>query len=304
MHLEPVSDLSTSKFIMALRRFVSRRGLCTDIYCDQGTNFKGASNELPLLFVQAESETSSHIQNLLASDQIRFNFNPPNAPHWGGQWESYVKLTKHHLIRISVSVRLTFEDMDTLLTQIEACINSRPLCAMTNDIDDLNPITAGHLIVGRALNLIPEPSLLSLKDTTLDQFQAIQKGMQTFWKRFYIEYLHTMHPRKKWYKPGEDLNVNDLVVIIDDNLPPAKWLMGRVLEIHPGKDGYIRMVTLQTKTRDENYGNRDVGSNTSKRKPPTLQRPIAKLCKLPLTNATPPPQLQEEGEDVPNRHNK
>lgn len=280
VHLELVSDLSTARFIMAFRRFISRRGFCTDIYCDNGTNFKGAGNELPLLMIQAESEASVHIQNTFAHDKIKFHFNPPSAPHWGGQWESYVKLTKHHLNRISVSIQLTFEEMSTLLTQIEACINSRPLCAITNDVNDLDPLTAGHLLIGSALNLIPEPSVLSLKDTTLDRFQAIQKGVQTFWKRFYIEYLHTMHPRKKWYKPGEELNVNDLVVIIDDNLPPAKWLMGRVLEIHPGRDGLVRMVTLQTKSKDNDYGKGD----SVNKKPQTLQRPIAKICKLPIAN--------------------
>lgn len=291
VHLEAVGDLSTQRFIGALRRFVSRRGLCTDLYCDQGSNFKGASNELPLLFLQAKAQATMEIQNLFSKDHIQFHFNPPSAPHWGGQWESFVKLTKHHLNRLGVSVRLTFEDMQTFLAQIEACINSRPLCAITNDIDDLDPITAGHLLTGRALNLIPEPSLLALKDTTLDQFQAIQKGIQMFWKRFYVEYLHHMHPRKKWYKAGSDLNVNDLVVIIDDNLPPAKWLMGRVVELHEGNDGYVRMATVQTKARDDDYG-----QGGPKKKPPTFQRPIAKLCKLPIGNETPPPpEYQEEG---------
>lgn len=301
VHLEAVGDLSTQKFVMALRRFVSRRGMCTDLYCDQGTNFKGASNELPLLLLQAEAETSIQIQNLFAKDKIKFNFNPPSAPHWGGQWESYVKLTKHHLNRVSASVMLTFEDISTLFAQIEACINSRPLCAITSDPNDLDPITAGHLLTGRALNLIPEPSLLQLKDTTLDQFQAIQKGMQIFWKRFYIEYLHTMHPRKKWYKEGEKLSVNDLVVIIDDNVPPAKWLLGRVVELHHGNDGFIRMATIQTKTKDDNYGKSNM---STMKKPSMLQRPIAKLCKLPIANALPPPTVVEGGEDVPNLHSE
>lgn len=290
VHLELVGDLSTKRFIMAFRRFISRRGLCTDVYCDNESNFEGASNELPLLSMQAESEASTYIQNTFANDKIRFHFNPPSAPHWGGQWESFVKLTKHHLNRIETTIRLTFEDMTTTLAQIEACINSRPLCTITSDVNDLDPITAGHLLIGTSLNLIPEPSLLTLKDNTLDRVQAVQKSVQMFWKRFYIEYLHTMHPRKKWYRPGEEIKINDLVVIIDDNMPPAKWLMGRVIEIFPGSDGYVRMVTLQTKQKDEAYGQPGVT-----RKPPTLQRPIAKLCKLPLIAAS-----SQEGQDVPN----
>lgn len=82
-------------------------------------------------------------------------------------------------------------------------------------------------------------------------------------------------------------------------MPPAKWLMGRVVEIHPGKDGFIRMATLQTKTKDEKYG-----EGGSQKKPSLLQRPIAKLCKLPIKNAEPLQHDQFGGpEDVPNHRN-
>lgn len=262
-HLEVVGDLSTQKFILATKRMMARRGICTDLYCDRGTNFQGASNELPRLFSEARANESSEIASLFAADGIRFHFNPPSAPNWGGQWESFVKLTKHHLKRMTTSVKLTFEEMSTLLAQIEACLNSRPLCAMTTDVNDLEPLTPGHFLVGAPLNLIPEPSLLTLKDNALDRFQAIQKGLQIFWKRFYGEYLHAQHPRKKWYKPTEDVNIGDLVVIIDENLPPAKWKMARITEVHPGSDGYVRMVTVKTQHS-------------------SFQRPIVKLCKLPI----------------------
>lgn len=133
---------------------------------------------------------------------------------------------------------------------------------MSSDADDYDPITAGHLIIGRPLNLIPEPNLLDLKETTLDRHQAKQRCVQEFWSRFNVEYLHSLHPRKKWYKPEKDLAINDFVSIIDDNLPPGKWLIGRVIDIHPSADGYIRLVTLKTPHS-------------------TLQRPITKLCKFP-----------------------
>lgn len=264
-HLELVGDLSTAKFILALRRMMARRGLCSNIYCDCGTNFQGAKNELPLLFLQAKSSVSEEIANIFSNDGIKFNFNPPSAPNWGGQWEAYVKLTKHHLKRMSTSIKLTFEEMSTLLTQIEACINSRPLCAASSDINDLDPLTPAHLLIGSSLNLIPEPSLLELKENTLDRFQAIQKGLQTFWKRFNIEYLHTLHPRKKWHRSNVDLAINDLVIIIEDNMPPAKWLMARVMQIHSSNDGLTRRVTVRTKNGE-------------------VQRPIVKLCKLPIGN--------------------
>lgn len=183
-----------------------------------------------------------------------------------------MKLTKHHLRRMTTSIKSTFEEMSTLLAQIEACLNSRLLCAITSDINDLDPITPGHLIIGTPLNLIPEPSLLSLKDATLDRFQAIQKGVQAFWQRFYIEYLHNFHPRKKWQSIKENAEKGDIVIIIKDNMPPAKWLLGKVLETHPGADGLVRMATLKTRNGE-------------------LQRPIVKLCRLPI--AAPPEDVSD-----------
>lgn len=271
-HLELVGDLSTAKFTLALRRMMGRRGF-SDIYCDQGTNFVAASNELPLLFLQAQSTESTKIAKLFAKDGIKFHFLTPSAPNWGGQWESFVKLTKHHLYRMTSHFKFTYEEMSSILTQIEACLNSRPLCAMGDSADDYDPITAGHLLIGRPLNLIPEPNLLALKENTLDRYQAMQKMVQVYWKRFSVEYLHSLHPRKKWYKPQEDLAINDLVSIIDDNLPPGKWLLGRVMEIHPSDDGYIRLVTIKTPNS-------------------TLQRPITKLCRFPPARENVPNEQQ------------
>lgn len=258
-HLELATDLSSAKFILAMQ---SRRGISSDIYCDQGTNFVGASNELPILFLQAQSTESIEIAKMFAKDNIKFHFFPPSAPNWGGQWESFVKLAKHHLYRIVTHFKLTYEEMITALAQIEACLNSRPLCSVGDDADDFDPITPGHLLIGRPLNLIPQPSLLDLNRSTLDRNQDIQRTLQEFWKMYNIEYLHTLHPRKKWYKPKEDLAINDMVSIIDDKLPPGKWLIGRVLEVHPSPDGFIRLVTVKTPNS-------------------TLQRPINKLCKFP-----------------------
>lgn len=158
--------------------------------------------------------------------------------------------------------KYTFEEMSTLLAQIEACVNSRPLCALTNDIEDLDVLTAGHLLIGSPLNLIPEPSLLSLKENTLNRYQSMQRNVQTFWQRFATEYLHSLHPCKKWYKAQEDVAIGDLVSIIDDKLPSGKWQLGRVINIIPSQDGFIRLVTIKTTTT-------------------ILNRPITKLCKFP-----------------------
>ncbi|XP_055614859.1 uncharacterized protein LOC129761171 [Toxorhynchites rutilus septentrionalis] len=89
VHLEIVTDLSTERFIQALRRFIGRRGKCSDIFSDNGTNFVGAHNQLKDLskFLKNE-EYREKITRECANEGIQWHFNPPSAPHFGGLWEA------------------------------------------------------------------------------------------------------------------------------------------------------------------------------------------------------------------------
>lgn len=79
IHLELCGSLSTKTFIAAVRRMISTRGLCSDIYCDNGKNFVGASNELPRLLSQANTHVAQEIASTFANDEITFHFIPPSA---------------------------------------------------------------------------------------------------------------------------------------------------------------------------------------------------------------------------------
>ncbi|XP_062534214.1 uncharacterized protein LOC134203358 [Armigeres subalbatus] len=127
VHLELVSDLSTDRFLQALQRFISRRGRCSDIYSDNGTNFVGARNKLGELYRLLRDHTHREkVTSELAKDGIQWHFNPPSAPHFGGLWEAAVRSTKNHLIKVIGETPVSAEDFSTLLTQVEACLNSRP----------------------------------------------------------------------------------------------------------------------------------------------------------------------------------
>ena len=128
VHLEPVSDLTTEAFIATLRRFVSRRGKPSVIWSDHGSNFIGAAKELKDLFEFLNQKRSRQIVSQFCSNQnIQWDFIPERAPHFGGLWEAAVKSFKTHLKRVTTNVKLTYEELSTVLTQIEACLNSRPL---------------------------------------------------------------------------------------------------------------------------------------------------------------------------------
>lgn len=160
LHLEAATDYSTDGFLAAYRRFIGRRGSCSSITSDCGTNFIGADKELQRMFGSASRELKE-LAKIIANDGTQWKFNPPATPHFGGKWEAAVKSTKFHLRRVIGDTVLTYEELATLLSQIEAVLNSRPLCAMSEDPTDLVPLTPGHFLIGDAMNAVPEPTLLS-----------------------------------------------------------------------------------------------------------------------------------------------
>ena len=153
VHLEIVSDLTTEAFLAALRRFVSRRGLPTEIHSDNGTNYVGARNDLADIYQFLSSDTtSSSIHSYLLTNRISWHCIPERAPHFGGLWEAAVKSTKFHLRRVIGLQRLDFEEFSTITTQVESCLNSRPICTTTSHCPDgIMMLTPGLLLVGHAL---------------------------------------------------------------------------------------------------------------------------------------------------------
>lgn len=94
IHLEYVDDYATAGFLAAFRRFTSRRGLPSDLYSDNSTNFQGAEQELFSAFQNLIID--SKLKDMLANNQIKWHFIPPSAPHFGGLWEAGVKELKFH----------------------------------------------------------------------------------------------------------------------------------------------------------------------------------------------------------------
>jgi transposase InsO family protein len=157
VHIELVSDLTTEAFIAALRRFISRRGHCATILSDNGTNFVGADRELNELRALFQSdEHNEKIQSFLTDRKIQWRFNPPNSPHFGGLWEAAVKSFKRHLIRVVGTEVLIYEHFNTLVIEIEAILNSRPITPISSDPNDPPVLARGHFLIGDALTSLHE----------------------------------------------------------------------------------------------------------------------------------------------------
>ncbi|XP_029667842.1 uncharacterized protein LOC115238295 [Formica exsecta] len=244
VHLDVASDYSSDAFLAALRRLIARRGLCRALYSDCGTNFVGADAQLRALFA-ASGQEGQLIARGLAAERIEWHFNPPAAPNFGGLWEAAVKAAKHHLRRVIGDTKLTYEEMATLLAQKESCLNSRPLQALS---DDLEALTPGHFLVGTALNAVPEPSLAVEATTRLSRWQHIQQLRDHFWNRWSQEYLQSLTHRPKWCKADEEVREGRLCLLRSETTPPNKWPLARIDRVHPGEDGVVRVVVVRTAT--------------------------------------------------------
>ncbi|KAJ8735648.1 hypothetical protein PYW07_007268 [Mythimna separata] len=262
VHVELVSSLSVEAFIAAFTRFVSRRGLPSLIRSDRGTNFVGANKYLKEVN-QFLLEKEHILKEQFRRQHIHWEFNPPASPHMGGLFEAAVKSVKQLLKREIGDTIMTFEELSTLLCTIEAILNSRPLVAMSEDPGDLEVLTPGHFLIGQPLVAVPVIPWSETKMSRLSRFQMLQKLQQNIWARWHLEYLSTLQSRNKWYHDVDNLNINDLVFIKDENTPPLHWKLGRVIELHRGKDNVIRSVRLRTQSGE-------------------LVRPVVKLFKLPV----------------------
>ncbi|XP_041769598.1 uncharacterized protein LOC121592267 [Anopheles merus] len=173
---------SLHAFIAALRRFVARRGLPAELHSDNGTNFKGASNQLNSLYKLFRSDDyQTAVQSWTLEKGITWKFIPPRAPHFGGLWEAAVRSTKHHLLRVLGSSSLSFEDMATLLANIECCLNSRPITPLTDDPSDVSALTPGHFLVGAPLLQIPDIDTTQLPANRLTHWGHVQQLSRRFW---------------------------------------------------------------------------------------------------------------------------
>ena len=224
-HIELVSDLTAEAFLAALRRFVSRRGKPTQIWSDNASCFHRANKDLKELSRLIEEQaTQESIINFCSSQGIQWKFSPPTGPHHGSVWENGVKACKRHLKRIVGESKLTFEEMTTVLCQIEACLNSRPLFTAldSNDDDGVAPLTPGHFLIGRPLEALPD----KVSDTPiplLRRWRLCQALTQHFWKRWSNEYLNSLQRFNKWRLPRRKFSVGDIVLVKDNRTLPCQW---------------------------------------------------------------------------------
>ena len=266
VHIELALDMSTESFLNAFKRFVARRGLPENVYSDNGSNFVGAAREMTELYnLLNKSESQETVLRYASKERINWHFIPPYALHQGGLWEAGIKSAKSHLLCVTKDTKLRFEELQTLTTQVEGILNSRPITTISSDPNDLVPLTPGHFLIGDSLTSYPEPTLENIPSNRLSRWQHVEQLRQHLWRRWIQEYLHQWQQRSKWFTEENQPKLGEIVVLQEENLPPLSWSLGLIEQLHPGEDGIVRVVSVRTSKG-------------------FYKRPISKVCKLPIDN--------------------
>ena len=244
IHIEVVNSLTTDSCIMAIRNFMSRRGIPQAFYSDRGTNFVGANRTLNEIFEAIDHEG---IMNEFVTTETTWHFNPPTAPHMGGSWERLVRTVKNNLLAICPAQRLTDEILRNLLTEVENTINSRPLTHVPVDDESAEALTPNHFLLGASNGTKPLTTLVKFDGAALRKnFCASQVIANIFWKRWIMDYLPDITKRTKWFSHSKPITVGDIVIIVDRRLPRNCWPKGKVIATCTGKDSQVRSATVRT----------------------------------------------------------
>ena len=266
IHIELVTDLSKKSCIMTLKRFIARRGLPEKLFSDNRTNFIRARNDLMKIKILFSKDSNEHsINHFVTQRGIDWVTIPPRAPHFGGLWEAAIKSMKRHLRR-SVGLQiLSFEELNTFIIEIESILNSRPITAMSNDPNDLRPLTPAQFLLGRPMNEMPQSYNNNSKaNLQLNlRYRLLESLKSSFWKSWHRDYLVTLQKQKKWLLNGPEFRFDDLVLIAEDNQRPLQWKMARITELYSGNDNISRVAKVKTESGQ-------------------IIRPIRKLRKLPV----------------------
>jgi hypothetical protein len=241
VHLEVAFGLDTDSFLNAFMRFVYRRGVPKEVLSDNGTNFVGAANELA---EAVKNLNQDKIRQVTCMEGIVWHFNPPAAPHFGGVFEIMIKAAKRAIYAVLKYQDVTDEQLITVFTGVESFLNSRPLTYQTADPKDNTPLTPNHFLYGQMGGRFA----VELDGTVYNpqkKWRKVQEIISCVWRRWLKEYLPTLNTRSKWVEITKDLKTDDIVLVLDSNLPRGRWPLGRILETFPGKDGHNRVAKVQ-----------------------------------------------------------
>jgi hypothetical protein len=215
------------------------------------------------------------LQNWLAQNEIKWQFNLSRAPWWGGQFERMVGLVKQAFYKTVGNGNLTWNELEEIIIDIETVLNSRPLCYVEDDVQ-LPLLTPNTMLFG-------QPSLIPERDPGADEDRDVRKRAKylrrckdALWSRWSTEYVKALRERHnlKHNCKGMKLERGDVVLIRGEERNRGKWRIGIVEKLIEGRDKVVRGARLRA---GKSY----------------LERPVQLLYPLELSCDMPPPPESE-----------
>ena len=241
IHLELAQSLTTDSFILALMRFVNRRGSPVEIVSDNGSNFVGAERELGEWLSKLDQE---RISTQLVEKRIAWRFNPPNASHRGGVWERMIRSVRKILNSVAGRQSLNEELLWTYLTQAERIVNDRPLTAVREGLEEPTPIRASDLLQPKSSSFVAFN--LPLGQLVERRWRVVNDLTAEFWAKWKRVYLAMLQERQRWYRQREELQKGDIVITEVESTPRTYWPLGIIEEVIVDEDGLVRTVLVKT----------------------------------------------------------
>ena len=249
IHLELVEDSTSQSFLRAFKRFVARRSCPTLMISDHAKTFISASTTLKSIF------ESSIVQDELLNHRIDWHFIPARAPWYGGMYERMIGLTKNSIKKMIGRNILEVDELRTLISEVEAIVNDRPISYASTDIDDISPLTPSMLLYGYRLIGFPDTSI---DPSILDDPSLFEKSLLTkrehiclnlkkqFWSSWHQNYLLALRERdcNLQKKCPKHPKVGQIVLVHDDS-PRLLWKMAKILSLNQSPDGHVRSVSLR-----------------------------------------------------------
>ena len=228
--LDAVNNASSKTFLQSLTKFISRRGCPSLIISDNGSVFK-----------------SDETQTFIANKFIKWKFNLESAPWWGGMWERLVGSVKRCIKKMVGIRKINYVELQTLLFEIEAVLNNRPICDDYDD--DMNDVLSpNHLLYGRRIETINSNSESEINDININnRMNRIETSITHFWKIWRKEYVTSIRERQKITskKSPNNIKENDVVIVFDEKQPRHLWKLGKITRIIYGNDNKIRGAELK-----------------------------------------------------------
>ena len=239
VHFELCKSTNLEKLMMAMDRFIQRRGKPEMIRSDLGSSFVRAANEQDKTVKQFEKDLQHQVVDQF---RIKYETNPTDTPHWGGSWERMIGEVKKIIAASNEHVKsLNFDAVETLLVRAEGILNRRPIGIDENGL----AICPNDIIAPAARRNGGFP----LEASPVQMLQKTQAAIDYFWKKWTTSYLTGLSVNRVTGKAQNStilLEDGDSVIVKDtSNALVEKWTVGKVVRVHKSSDGHIRSATVE-----------------------------------------------------------